>query len=233
MKPTLSHLALAIALAAMVGCEDQEARDRAQLQAEMDAMAGGQVQQQLNSEEAELKKYLAQMQAQDPKIKDLYYSVDANGQKQLHVVREKDEEPPVEMIPSAAPTSAIAAGANPTQPVQPTQQASASSGVNDFVWGLAGGMTAAMLMNSFSNGGMSGMTRSYPPSFSSYYHEEERRKRRNMATSGYVSYVNTTTRTRVSSSPAFQAKKAAITSRSSSVFKSAGSTRASTYSFGG
>lgn len=230
MKPTLSHLALAIALAAMVGCEDQEARDRAALQAEMDAMAGGQVQQQLNSEEAELKKYLGQMQAQDPKIKDLYYSVDANGQKQLHVVREKEEEQPVEMIPAEVPSSAIAAGVAP----QPTQQASPSSGVNDFVWGLAGGMTAAMLVNSFmNNGGMSGMTRSYPPSFSSYYYEEERRKRRNMATSGYVSYVNTTTRTRVASSPTFQAKKAAITSRSSSVFKSAGSTRASTYSFGG
>ena len=80
MKPTLSHLALAIALAAMVGCEDQEARDRAALQAEMDALATGQTQSQLNTEEAELKKYLAQMQAQDPKIKDLYYSVDANGQ---------------------------------------------------------------------------------------------------------------------------------------------------------
>ena len=229
MKPTLSHLALAIALAAMVGCEDQEARDRAALQAEMDAMAGGQVQQQLNSEEAELKKYLAQMQAQDPKIKDLYYSVDANGQKQLHVVREKEEQP-VEMIPAEVPSSAVAAGVESPA----TQQASPSSGVNDFVWGLAGGMTAAMLVNSFMNsGGMSGMTRSYPPSFSSYYYEEERRKRRNMATSGYVSYVNTTTRTRVASSPTFQAKKAAITSRSSSVFKSAGSTRASTYSFGG
>lgn len=232
MKPTLTHLALAIALAAMVGCEDQEARERAQLQAEMDALATGQTQSQLNAEEAELKKYLAQMQAQDPKIKDLYYSVDANGQKQLHVVREK-EEPPV--ANAAVPNSALAAGIQPSQPAQqPVQQASASSGVNDFVWGLAGGMTAAMLVNSFSNnGGMSGMTRSYPPSFSSYYQEEERRKRRNMATSGYVSYVNTTARNRVASSPTFQAKKAAITSRSSSVFKSAGSTRASTYSFGG
>lgn len=228
MKPTLSHLALAIALAAMVGCEDQEARDRAALQAEMDALATGQTQSQLNTEEAELKKYLAQMQAQDPKIKDLYYSVDANGQKQLHVVREKDEEPVV------APTSAIAAGVQPAAPVQPTQQAQASSGVNDFVWGLAGGMTAAMLVNSFANnGGMSGMTRSYPPSFSSYYQEEERRKRRNMASSGYVSYVNTQSRSRVYSSPTYTAKKAAISSRSSSVFKSAGSTRASTYSFGG
>ncbi|MFK4132457.1 hypothetical protein ACI2KR_09280 [Pseudomonas luteola] len=46
---------------------------------------------QLATDEKELKKALADIQKTDPSVKDVYYGVDAQGHREIHVVRENAE----------------------------------------------------------------------------------------------------------------------------------------------
>lgn len=123
-------LGLAIALAAPVflaGCDESEADKQANIDAATRSA--------LNSDDAELKKALADAQAKDPSIKDVYYSVDENGQRQLNIVREvKDPK---------------------------TGETSMMNDMLPLIGGMAAGMLIANMMN--SGGGYRGVqpSRSY------------------------------------------------------------------------
>jgi hypothetical protein len=58
---------------------------------------------QLTAEETELKQELQKLQATDPSVKDIYYTVDENGNKVLNVVRETaDGSPTSDLYPMLA-----------------------------------------------------------------------------------------------------------------------------------
>ncbi|ANA49229.1 hypothetical protein PMW_104 [Pseudomonas phage phiPMW] len=76
----LAKLALAVTLGSvLVGCEEPQPT-----QADLDSHA----REVLNKDDAELKQALKEAQAKDPTIKDMYYTVDENGEKQMVIVRE-------------------------------------------------------------------------------------------------------------------------------------------------
>ncbi|MNE67695.1 hypothetical protein D3C80_1633170 [compost metagenome] len=54
----------------------------------MDDEAAKQVRQTLASDEEDRKKTLAELQAKDPSIKDVYFSYNEKGEKQIHIVKE-------------------------------------------------------------------------------------------------------------------------------------------------
>lgn len=69
----------------LAGCEPAE---DPQATAADEADIDSQTRTKLNQEEAELKEELKKAQEKDPSIKDLYYSIDDNGNKVLNIVRE-------------------------------------------------------------------------------------------------------------------------------------------------
>jgi predicted small lipoprotein YifL len=101
MLTKLKHAALLVAVAASLTACDEESPvmvdplATAADQADIDA----QTRTQLNKDDAELKEELAKLQAKDPSVKDLYYSIDANGNKQLHIAREvPDQQNPTVIV---------------------------------------------------------------------------------------------------------------------------------------
>lgn len=85
----MSVLALAIATAALTGCEPYEdPAATAADEADIDSQTRG----ALAAEQEELKNELAKAREKDPTIKDMYYGVDENGVKVLHIVREVPKE---------------------------------------------------------------------------------------------------------------------------------------------
>lgn len=112
---------------------------------------------QLNQDDAELKKALAEAQAKDPTIKDMYYSVNDKGEKELNIVREVKD-------PKTGESNAMSQ-----------------------VWPLLGGMAAGMLISNMMQGGgmRGGYAPSY--SYTRSYDDERRRKNAAMSSySGYV-----------------------------------------------
>jgi hypothetical protein len=86
MDKTKIALAL-VAAAALTGCEPaQPSADEER--AYVDDEAAKQVRQTLASDEEDRKKTLAELQAKDPSIKDVYYSYNEKGEKQIHIVKE-------------------------------------------------------------------------------------------------------------------------------------------------
>ncbi|AXF53076.1 MAG: integral membrane protein [Caudoviricetes sp.] len=81
MKVTNITAATIVGLSALMltGCESE---------ADKQSNINAATRSALNSDDAELKKALADAQAKDPSVKDVYYSVDENGQRQLNIVRE-------------------------------------------------------------------------------------------------------------------------------------------------
>ena len=121
---------------------------------------------QITQEQAELKEYLAQMQAKDPSIVDAYYGVDENGEKVLHVIQ-KDESS--------------------------TASDGSGSALSSFMWSMAGGLTGAMLMNAFMNrGGMSGMTNNYPPNKSAVMNRSQYLNSKAQSRTAYGSFASRT-----------------------------------------
>lgn len=85
-KTKLTLLALA-ASAALTGCEPaQPSADEERAYVEDEAQK--QVRQTLASDEDDRKKTLAELQAQDPTVKDVYFSYNEKGEKQVHIVKE-------------------------------------------------------------------------------------------------------------------------------------------------
>lgn len=202
LKNTLGlAIAMLIPAFALSGCEaEPDPQSTASDNADIDSAA----RQKLNAEDAELKDELKKAQEKDPTIKDMYYSVDDNGQKILHIVRElpKEEGKPAQSHDSAMP--------------------------------MMQGMVLGMLMSNMMNGGggYSNYSRQYGGngSYSSRsYNSSDARRQRNTATSGYVAATRSSTaRTFVSSRPS-----SAYSSRSSGALSSSSSARAGGYSGGG
>jgi len=180
-------LALAVLTASMSmsGCDSEDPADTAKDEADIDSQARAKV----NKDDEELKQELAKAQAKDPSIKDMYYGVDDQGNKELHVVQEK---------------------------VDSNGGSSAMSSVWPLLGGIGAGMLISNMMNS---GGMSNYASQHPPrSYNSYPMSDERR-RRNIATSGYVGSTRARTASSyVSSRPssAYSTRSSGVFSSSSS-----------------
>jgi hypothetical protein len=140
----LKYVALAGALAFssifLSGCEQENPEETAKDEADIDANTRA----ALNQDEVELKQELAKAQAKDPSIKDMYYGVDDEGNKVLHVIREVKDPATGQM-----------------------QAQQTSSMMNGMVLGM---LMGHMMSNNFSGGGM--MNRSYPMSESRNYRNQ-------------------------------------------------------------
>lgn len=182
-----TKLALIIATAIVVsGCDNaydsvsskvSSTREEVINMSQIDKGLSGSVADAIAKEKAELATYLTEMQKTDPTIKDLYYTYSESGEKLLHLIRD----------PAAAATGAIAGAATATQESTPPKES--SSNLEDFMWGMAGGLTGAMLFNAFSNGGMKSMTNSYQPKSNSMFPRSDYNNRKNLATSNYRNTV--------------------------------------------
>ncbi|QNR53812.1 hypothetical protein phiK7A1_022c [Pseudomonas phage phiK7A1] len=189
LKNTLG-LALALSLPLMlVGCEaEPDPAATAADEADIDSAA----RQKLNADEAELKEELKKAQEKDPTIKDMYYSVDDDGQKILHIVRElpKEEGKPAQSHDSAVP--------------------------------MMQGMLLGMLMSNMMNNNYGNYSRQYGGngSYNSRsYNSSDARRQRNTATSGYVAATRSSAaRSYVSSRPssAYSSRSSGALSSSSS-----------------
>lgn len=112
---------------------------------------------QLNKDDAELKQALADAQAKDPTIKDMYYSINDKGEKELNIVREVKD-------PKTGESSAMSS-----------------------VWPLLGGMAAGMLISNMMQGGAMRGGYAPSHSYTRSYADERRRKNSAMSGySGYV-----------------------------------------------
>lgn len=82
---------LAVGVAALSGCEEEvSGKD---MEAYVEDKAKTDTMAQVAKEDTELKEQVAKLKATDPSVKDAYYSVDENGEKQLHVITENKEDP--------------------------------------------------------------------------------------------------------------------------------------------
>ena len=168
LKNTLGLAMAAIIAAGLAGCEaEPNPEDTAADEADIDSQA----RQKLNEEEAELKEELKKAQEKDPTIKDMYYSVDDAGNKQLNIVREtKDPK---------------------------TGESTAHSDVMPLVTGMALGMLMGNMMN--SGGGYNPGYR--PSHTNTYSTSDERRRKNMATSSYVSSVRSTTARSYVSSRP--------------------------------
>lgn len=83
--------ALAVGVTALSGCEEEvSGKD---MEAYVEDTAKSETMAQVAKEDTDLKDNLAKLQAKDPSVKDAYYSVDEQGQKQLHVISENPDKP--------------------------------------------------------------------------------------------------------------------------------------------
>lgn len=87
MDKTKIALALVVATAALTGCEPAQPSAEEE-KAYVDEEAAKQVRQTMASDEEDRKKTLAELQAKDPSIKDVYFSYNEKGEKQIHIVKE-------------------------------------------------------------------------------------------------------------------------------------------------
>lgn len=138
-----AKLALAVALPAvmLVGCNDETTYTPST--AEIDSATRSQI----NKDDAELKEALAAAKAKDPSVKDVYYSVNEKGEKELNIVREVKD------------------------PV--TGESKASSDIFPLLGGMAAGMLIGNMMNS-GGGYRPGYAPS--SSYTRSYDDERRRK---------------------------------------------------------
>jgi PBP1b-binding outer membrane lipoprotein LpoB len=201
---TKSALALSVLTATLTlaGCDGEEpSTDDVHDYVEQETKS--QTMESISKEEVELKKSLEELHRTDPSVKDLYYSSDENGGRQLHVVRD-------------APTKESASSVSET--------------VWPILGGVAAG---ALVSHMISSGGVSNYTRSNPPFSDSYYSQEDQRKKKNEYTSGYVNSMVAQNRTRLYASPGLSSNvRAAVSSRSSGVFASSSSARSGGYGMG-
>lgn len=185
LKNTLGLAMCAIIAAGLVGCEaEPDPASTAADEADIDSAA----RQKLNEEEAELKTELTKAQEKDPTIKDMYYSVDDEGNKQLNIVREtKDPK---------------------------TGESQAHSDVMPLVTGMALGMLMGNMMN--SHGGYN--TGYAPRSSNSYSMSDERRRKNTAMGGYAAYTRTSTARSYVSSRPtsAYSSRSSGVFSSSSS-----------------
>ena len=214
----------AAALAVIAGCDDKPYADEEQ--AYVDEQAGAATRKQMGDEETDRMQALKELQAQDPTVKDVYYSVDENGNKQMHVVRE------------------TADGKN-SDSVWPMVASAGAGALGGYL--LAKAITGA--------GGVNNYSQQHRPLTTQQYDEDERKKRRGSAGAGYNAWMMNQNRSAVRSAPNFQSNmnsrvsqwrsspssapasvRAAATSRASAVMSSGGGGRSASHGgsgFGG
>lgn len=185
LKNTLGLAMAAILATSLVGCEaEPDPAETAADEADIDSAA----RQKLNADEAELKTELTKAQEKDPTIKDMYYSVDDDGNKVLNIVREtKDPQ---------------------------TGESKAHSDVMPLVTGMALGMLMGNMMN--NHGGYNpGYA---PMRSNSYSYNDERRRKNMAMGSYATYTRSSTARSYVSSRPtsAYSARSSGVFSSSSS-----------------
>jgi hypothetical protein len=113
---------------------------------------------QLRAENDDLRNELAKLQAVDPTVKDVYYGLDENGERVLHVVKEE------------------------------TNGASASSMSSTIWPLLGGMAAGAVIAKMVSSGGVSNYASHYPPARTqSFYSRDDERSERNRAYDSYRS----------------------------------------------
>lgn len=182
-------LAMALTLPMMLaGCDVENPEETAKDEADIDANTRA----QLNKDDAELKDELAKAQAKDPSIKDMYYGVDDEGNKVVHVVREVKDEKTGQMQS------------------------------HDSSMPMLQGMVLGMLMSNMMNNNYGNYSRQYGGSgnySSRMYNSSESRSYRNQATSRYsASTRSVMQRSYVSSRPssAYSTRSSGAFSSSSS-----------------
>lgn len=80
---------VALIATSLVGCEQQSEQERMESYVRDEAAA--QATRALNADRAELDDALRTAQAQDPRVVDAYFTFNEKGEKQLNLIREKDD----------------------------------------------------------------------------------------------------------------------------------------------
>lgn len=167
---------LASALALLAGCDSSDATYPDEEQAYVDEQAGAQTRQQLAEDEKDRQAALKELQAQDPSVKDVYFTLDENGKKQMHVVREE-------------------ANGQSSDSVWPMV---ASAGA-----GALGGYLLAKAMT--SSGGVSQYQQQHQPLQTTQCdNRDERRRCRNSNTAGYAAAMMNQNRAAVRAQPNYR-----------------------------
>lgn len=87
---TTTQLSTLVALSILlVGCDDSPTQEEEENYIQQVALQDLGVQDQADKQD--LQKTLEEMHAKDPRVKDVYYGIDEQGNKELHVVRYEDE----------------------------------------------------------------------------------------------------------------------------------------------
>jgi hypothetical protein len=198
-----------LAIAALTGCdamEERQAQERSLEAAQDEASIAEVSRNEFTKDAEELKAALAKLQATDKSVVDMYYKINADGDKTLVVVRNEPEQTQQAGVQQA-----------------PQQQHSEMAMIN--------GMMLGMMMQNISNaGGMSGYRNAYPASQAGSYSPDEARRQRNSGTATYVGAIRTRAAGVYRSSPTYAAR---VTARSNGAFANAGSARSGGYSAGG
>ncbi|MNE07811.1 hypothetical protein D3C80_1004450 [compost metagenome] len=167
---------LASALALLAGCDGGDAAYPDEEQAYVDEQAGAQTRQQLAEDEKDRQAALKELQAQDPSVKDVYFTMDENGKKQMHVVREE-------------------ANGQSSDSVWPMV---ASAGA-----GALGGYLLAKAMT--SSGGVSQYQQQHQPLQTTQCdNRDERRKCKNGSSAGYMAAMMNQNRAAVRAQPNYR-----------------------------
>lgn len=166
---------------------------------------------QINKDNVELADMLKKMQATDPSIDSLYYSVDENGVKTLHVVqndlyRSGDQpsqfEKPDDL--SASDYRKLASGeaimpnvaTNEAQTAYNEAKPASGGSFSDYSFPLVGGLAAGYFLNQIMSSGLqkTAYNSSYPATnVTKNITEEDKRKRRNAGFYAYsTSHFNNT-----------------------------------------
>lgn len=83
-----SYLAVALAALALAGCDDDNpSQDEENQFVQSEALKESNAQQA--ADQKDLEQTIKELQQQDPTVKDAYYGVDKDGNKQLHIVKEE------------------------------------------------------------------------------------------------------------------------------------------------
>lgn len=211
-------IALAAAsLALLAGCDDSP--DYNEEQAYVDEEAGQATRAQIAEDEKDLQATVKELQSKDPSVKDAYYGVGPNGEKQLHIVREE-------------------ADGKSSDSVWPL--------VGGAAMGVLGGYAIAKMMN--QNGGYSNYQQQNQPLQTTQCTEQDRRRCRNGGSSAYTAALMNNNRGAVRASPNYSSNmnsrvsqwrssptsapatyKAAAASRASGIMSGGSSARASSH----
>lgn len=214
----------AAALALLSGCDDSNATYPDEEKAYVDEQAGEATRKQMAADNEDAQAALRELQAKDPSVKDVYYSVNEKGEKVLNVVREE----------------ADGTSSNSIWPM-----------VGGAALGALGGYALAKSMN--QSGGYNQYQQQHQPMTSTRCdNRDERRRCRNGGSAAYTTALMNSNRAAVTSSPNYRQNmqsrvsqwraspntapatvKAAASSRVNAAMSTGGGGRSASHSVGG